>query len=335
MSHWLGDLPKRFGSNKALDAAIQGVIASFPCLYSKTVTQRALSAYDEALRYVRLSLQDARTNVDTECMSALFLLHVMHDWIGKRQDADGIFELGISYALRSAKRGTALSEFERAVRRTISICIILESFHRRDINLEQLIGTLLITEGPRPYTRADGKAYSSLTIASLVKLPTLFQEPKRHLEHIKQDYKILRLEVPLLRKQLIELREYAASQVAMGQLPPPALNRLISSVRAGYALALSIQINFGSVIQYYEPDLDFQTELDGLCGQALELAALVEDCRPIGSGVARLPMVAAWQTTVDPVQKALLEETMEYQDEVLIRDRLMPASFNHTIRQEK
>lgn len=179
------------------------------------------------------------------------------------------------------------------------------------MDLESLIGTMVITEGPRPYTRADGKAYNSLSIASLVKLPALLQEPRRHLEHIKQDYRTLQIEVPLLRKQLIELRDYAASQLLMGQLPPPALNRLISSVRAGYALVLSIQIDFGSVMQTYEPDLDLQTELDGLCSQALDLAALVEDCRPIGSGVARLPMVAAWQTTTDPVQKALLGEAME------------------------
>lgn len=124
MSHWLGDLPKRFGSNRALDAAMQGVIAAFPCLYSRTITQRAVSAYEEALKYTRLSLGDARTNVDTECMCALFLLHVIHDWIGKGQDADGIFDLGISYILKSARRGTALNEFERAVRRTLSICIV-------------------------------------------------------------------------------------------------------------------------------------------------------------------------------------------------------------------
>ncbi|OAQ96561.1 hypothetical protein LLEC1_06354 [Akanthomyces lecanii] len=124
MSHWLGDLPRRFGSNRALDTAMQGVIAAFPCLYSKTVTQRAVDAYEEALKYIRLSLRDARTNVDTGCMCALFLLHVIHDWIGKGHDADGIFDLGISYIPKSARRGTALNEFERAVRRTLSVCIV-------------------------------------------------------------------------------------------------------------------------------------------------------------------------------------------------------------------
>ncbi|KAJ6784080.1 hypothetical protein PWT90_07133 [Aphanocladium album] len=310
MSHWLGDLPKRFGSNKALDSAMHGVIASFPCLYSKKVTQQALGAYEQALKYVRLSLQDARANVDTECMCALFLLHIMHDWIGKHHDADGIFDLGISYIMKSARSGRMLSEFERAVRRTLTVCIILESFHRRDIDLDGLIGTLMITEGPRPYTRADGKAYNSLSVASLVKLPTLFQEPQRYLEHIKQDYKILQLEVPLLRQQVFELRDYAASQLASGQVPAPALHRLISSVRAGYALTLSIQINFGAIMQSYEPDPTLQKELAILCSQALEIAALVEGSRPIGSGVARLPMVAAWMTTADPIEKALLAETM-------------------------
>ncbi len=124
MSHWLGDLPRRFGSNRALDAAMQGVIAAFPCLYSKTVTQRAVDAYEEALKYIRLSLHDARTNVDTECMCALFLLHIIYDWIGKGNDADGIFDLGISYILKSTSRGTALNEFERTVRRTLSVCIV-------------------------------------------------------------------------------------------------------------------------------------------------------------------------------------------------------------------
>ncbi|KAJ3479866.1 hypothetical protein NLG97_g8208 [Lecanicillium saksenae] len=290
MSHWLGDLPKRFGSNKALDSAMHGVIASFPCLYSKTVTERAVGAYEETLKYVRLSLLDPRANVDTEY---------------------GILELGISYTLKSAKSGRTFNEFERAVRRTLSVCIILECLSRPEISLDGLVETLKITEGPRPYTRSDGKAYTSLSVASLAKLPTLFQEPRRYLEHIKQDYNVLKREVPLLRQQLIELRDYATSQLAVGQTPAPALTRLISSVRAGYSLALSIQINFGSIVQTYEPNSVLQKELEILCGQALELAALVEGCRPIGSGVARLPMVAAWMVTEDPIEKVLLSEAME------------------------
>lgn len=129
MSYWLGDLPKRFGFNKALDSAIQGVVTAFPCLYSKTVTQEAVDAYEEARRYVRLSLPDARANIDTECMSALFLLQLMQDWIGKRHESDDIFHLGIAFILKGTKRGHCLSEFERAVRRTLSVCTVRTLCH--------------------------------------------------------------------------------------------------------------------------------------------------------------------------------------------------------------
>lgn len=115
----------------------------------------------------------------------------------------------------------------------------------------------------------------------------------------------------MLRQQVVELRDYATSQRVMGQVPAVALTRLIGSVRAGYALALSIQINFGFIIQAYDPNANLRSELEALCGHALALAALVEESRPIGSGVARLPMVAAWMTTTDPIRKILLEEWID------------------------
>lgn len=165
---------------------------------------------------------------------------------------------------------------------------------------------MMVAEGPRPYTRADGKAYSSLTMSSLVKLPTLLKEPVRYHLHIQQEYKVLGIELPLLRKQLLELRDYAASMKTAGQEPPVALQRLISSVRGGYSVALGTQIHFVSLLQENDPTLELSSELDDLCGKAIELSVLSQECRPMGSGVMFLPLTAAWVTTKDPIQKSLI-----------------------------
>lgn len=124
MGHWLAELPGRFGTNKALDAAIEAIGASFPCLYKKEVDAGAVTAYNKAMNYVKLSLHDARANVTTECMSAVFLLLIMQEWIGKKHEQDQTHQLGMTFMLRSVRQHKTLTQFERIVRRTLGLCLV-------------------------------------------------------------------------------------------------------------------------------------------------------------------------------------------------------------------
>lgn len=124
VSYWLADLPRRYGTNKALDMAMQTVSVAFPCFSSKKVTTEALEAYDKATKYVHLYLNDARSNVDTECMCAIFLLLVAQEWIGRKKEQESLQSVGLVYLRRSSKQNRQWNELERNVRRTLSLCTV-------------------------------------------------------------------------------------------------------------------------------------------------------------------------------------------------------------------
>lgn len=190
---------------------------------------------------------------------------------------------------------------------------ILETFFHNEIDIKDLADIIVVSEGPRPFTRSDGKAYSSLTMTSLVQIPTLLREPHRYIMHIKQEYEVLEVETPLLRKQLLEAREYSAALLVQGQPQPIPLLRLIDSVRAGYAVALATQIRFGeALLRYYPGELPcLDEEMALLCDRSIELSHLAEDCRPIGGGVARLALAAASVASTDAYQRATILSLMD------------------------
>lgn len=71
---FLSELPKRFGTHKALDASASALICAYPAVYNRQPTCEALTKYGKALQVVRLSLETPRSEKVVEDLCAVYFL---------------------------------------------------------------------------------------------------------------------------------------------------------------------------------------------------------------------------------------------------------------------
>lgn len=73
---FLADVPKRLGTNKALDAASRALIASHLCFSTpgRIISCQALSEYTKAIRVLRLSLDDPAEACSASTLCAVNIL---------------------------------------------------------------------------------------------------------------------------------------------------------------------------------------------------------------------------------------------------------------------
>ena len=73
---FLGEIPRRLGSNSALDAAVNSFSLSLPVLHTKVVSGDMRAKYVEALAALRITLSDPALATSSSTLCAIFLLVV-------------------------------------------------------------------------------------------------------------------------------------------------------------------------------------------------------------------------------------------------------------------
>lgn len=71
---FLNDIPKRLGSNIALDASVNALSSAFPSLYTHQHSSQTLSKYGNALRALRICLDDPSQAWSANTLCAVYLL---------------------------------------------------------------------------------------------------------------------------------------------------------------------------------------------------------------------------------------------------------------------
>lgn len=75
---FLLDVPKRLGTNKALDAAVKSLLSAYTdmCVDKTRVSSKTLTLYGKAVSSLRSCLDDAETASTTETLSAVYMIIV-------------------------------------------------------------------------------------------------------------------------------------------------------------------------------------------------------------------------------------------------------------------
>jgi hypothetical protein len=73
---FLNQIPARLGKNPALDASVGAITAAFPSLYTQQLPPDAISRYIDALRALRICLQDPATANSVDTLCAIYLILV-------------------------------------------------------------------------------------------------------------------------------------------------------------------------------------------------------------------------------------------------------------------
>lgn len=123
---WIMDLPRRMGTNEALDATMNAMSLTFPIVHSGELPYQALDSYGKALTALRNCLQDPIKAMQAETLSAIYLISICQGWIGRRSHQETAHILAMIHILRTAQMQKArqLSDFEKVVRRTVAVSIV-------------------------------------------------------------------------------------------------------------------------------------------------------------------------------------------------------------------
>lgn len=121
---FLVELPRRLGTNEALDASMKAMALSFPAIYNKQLSYQALDSYGKALTALRNCLMDQKKAMTPETLCAIYMISICQGWIGRKDEQEAAHVLGMVHLLQRAIPMTKLSEFEKAVRRTVGISIV-------------------------------------------------------------------------------------------------------------------------------------------------------------------------------------------------------------------
>jgi hypothetical protein len=71
---FLKEIPRRMGSNEALDASVGALTLALPCVHTKQPTAPALEAYGQALRSLRLTLSNHDDDKTADTLCAMYLV---------------------------------------------------------------------------------------------------------------------------------------------------------------------------------------------------------------------------------------------------------------------
>lgn len=71
---FLRDIPRRLGTNEALDTAVGALTSAYPMLYTRQPSVEALSKYVQAIRALRICVEDP---VQARCPNTLCAIYLM------------------------------------------------------------------------------------------------------------------------------------------------------------------------------------------------------------------------------------------------------------------
>ena len=73
---FLSDIPRRLGTNDALDASVGALAASFPYVHTKQLSPDMLDKYGNAQRTLRLHMSDPAKAYTPDTLCAIYLMDI-------------------------------------------------------------------------------------------------------------------------------------------------------------------------------------------------------------------------------------------------------------------
>ncbi|KAF2178156.1 hypothetical protein K469DRAFT_643182 [Zopfia rhizophila CBS 207.26] len=320
---FLRHIPRRLGTNAALDASVGAVTSAFSSLHTGQHSLDALTKYIHALKTLRVCLNDpvrART-VDTLC--AIYLIMICQSWIGKHDDQSTNHGEGIAYILKVATFQKWQGSLEVEMLITLSVPVIVESITNPKIQLNSWFWKFLEAyRPPKPPRRedpgitrdegSDAVHIPSLRLRNLAKIPDFVQDPGRHLLDMRNAYQELRADSQKVRQLVDESRPI--SGISTLPLATPQM-RLHRDYQTAYGILLSLIMILCGLLRAYDPyDTAFAEDSISFGDEIIALAKEASKYRPLGAGYIPLCLATAWATIGDTTRRAIVEMLLsEYQ----------------------
>ncbi|CAG7984541.1 unnamed protein product [Penicillium olsonii] len=327
---FLEEVPRRIGSNEALDRAVDALAASHASFCSRrSISVEALSKYSSALRTLRVYLDDSIQATSSNTLCAVMVLLLCQSFHGHNGRTITGHAQGASNILRARKHFGPRDEFEKKLFLSLRGSVLFEGLYNDAIDLSSEEWDALVTND------FDQDHPEGQILRCLAKAPVLIKRGKQAKINM-EDLQPLREEVrPIYEQCKLILKDLKARKVQckssdLGSNTETFITRLLEAhYLRTYGIGLAITIFFNCMLQALDPsDRIYNTESGPLVEETLLHAEESNMFRPVGAGYNIMCLAAAWAATTDSQLRLQVEASMlDYYGDFSINNR--PHLYEH------
>ncbi|KAH6698283.1 hypothetical protein BKA61DRAFT_709941 [Leptodontidium sp. MPI-SDFR-AT-0119] len=290
---FLKDIPKRLGTNTALDASVEAMTDAFQGMHSLSQKRSvaALKSYGHALKTLRESLNDPAESSSANTMCAVYLMLICQGWLGGRDDRASHGE-ALAYLLNLISSQGRQDDFEAELVITLCVPVIVEAIGNPRIKLHPWLAK---------FTAAHDKSIpiESIKLSNLAKFPDYFNHPEPHALGIQSTYQQIRTDLPAIKNLLQAMFE-------------KRLITLHARYQTLYSIQLAVAVMLNTLLRLFDPtNLSLVEECVQLVDEIISVAEAAVIYRPLGSSAVPICLICAWPATDNMVKRAKMEQLVE------------------------
>ncbi|RDW69802.1 hypothetical protein BP6252_08822 [Coleophoma cylindrospora] len=314
---YLGDIPKRLGTNEALDTAVAALVSAHSCLGPRRgrggrATPESIQKYTHALNALRILLDNPAKAREPETLCAVMLLMICHSFIGVHRGRLTGHGEGAAQILKARAFFRTQDLFERKLIFTLRGPVLFEALINPRICFSAEDWDLLVAND---FKEPNDE---SQMIRCLAHLPRLMDRGKTALrehtgvQHVimetRKYYGMLKVITQNLKSVLDAIHK---AQVDGTSPSPELLPKAHAWYQRSHGLALGICIIFNCVLRALEPnDIELDIEAQSFCDNILVLADEAAIYRPLGASYVPICLFAAWCGSKDETTRAIIETVL-------------------------
>lgn len=364
---YLEDIPRRLGTNEALDRSIEALTAAhagFCGVNRQGATVEALTSYSQALKILRVYLDDRVHAQSSNTLCAVMILLICQLFLGHTRQCWSGHAEGAAQILKARKKSKPRDLFEKKLFLSLRGSVVnyphnpppafrcLHSLHTGILMTSQLFEGLFndrISLTQKEWddlvtSEFDENSPEGRILGCLAQGPDLMRRGRQVLQ-VGTDVTFIRAEVLTLYQKckvnLLELKTRAiindVSSVDMTSFSKRAEKSVreffYAHYQRTYGIGLVVTLFFncmlGALVTNDEEDIIVCSDAAELAEEVLALAERSVIYRPVGAGYLLICLAAAWAATNDPMLKAKVMAALEdYREDFRVRD---PVYLSHEL----
>ncbi|KAJ5843857.1 hypothetical protein EN45_093460 [Penicillium chrysogenum] len=320
---FLEDVPRRLGSNEALDRAVDALTTAHASFCTRQpVRAEALAKYSRALKTLRVYLDDPLQASASNTLCAVMILLICQTFIGNPGQMVSGHAQGAASILHARKKFGPRDDFERKLFLSLRGSVLFEGLYNEAIDLSPEEWDALVEND------YDQNQPEAQILRCLARAPVLMKRGRRAIRD-GEDLTPLTMEVrPIYEKCKLILAQLKARTVEYetSELSTMTENFMARILRAHYlrthGIGLAITIVFNCILQALDPsDYSCIIESKSLVIETLVHAQESNVYRPVGAGYVIMCLSAAWAVTADPQLRLIVEATfIDYREDFVTPD---------------
>ncbi|KAH8803622.1 hypothetical protein F5884DRAFT_837409 [Xylogone sp. PMI_703] len=329
---FMREIPKRLGTNPALDAAADALTSASTYLFSgeQSHMKPAMAQYGRALKTLRACLDDPATARSPATLCAILFIWCCQCWISTEADFATAHGKAIVQILATASLSESglQNEFYRLLLLAVGTAVIFESLCFPQTQLNPWMKNFLL-EFDHPVIRdaevppkAEQQYFDDYNqhpqlpspqvgqiMSPIILLPEFLHFNPTLLPFIHSTHSTVQITCRKVRDRLHELSLNMTTETISPMLP---LVHLHAYYHRCYGIVLWLSMALNGILQAYDPEHlnpALGDEAIYLSEEMLRLDAESDVYKPLGATMVPLCLMIAWAVIRDPERRRVFEDT--------------------------